>query len=285
LGAVLCLAIALPGAAFAGGDPQRTAAEQYKVFLKEFNDAARGLYLATNEEERKAVAERVHTLTPRLLNLAEKNAADPIALDILVQVVLQEIYLQNNTAHSGWGNDSPERRAIALLIRDHVRSEKLGEACRRMSYGFRKECETLLRTVLEMNPHREVQALACLCLAQFLHARLQRLDLLRERPDMARRYEGLFGKEYVAALERLDRASAIREIEALFERAADNYGDVKLPFGGAVGQKAKTELHEIRHLSVGKIAPDIDGEDQNGERFRLTDYRGKAVLLYFWSEY
>jgi hypothetical protein len=274
-----------PPAAIDGGEKPLTAAEQYKEFLKQFNEAARGLYLATNDEERKAVGERVYSITPKLLELAEKNATDPIALDALIQVVLQEIYLQNNTTHAGWGKDSPERKAIALLLRDHVRSDKLGEACRRMSYGFRSECESFLRTVLETNPHREVQALACLRLAQFLHARLQRLELLKERPDMARRYEGLFGKEYLDRLQRQDRAKTIQEIEALFERAAEKYGEVKLPYGGTIAQKAKTELDEIRHLSVGKVAPDIDGEDQNGQRFKLSDYRGKAVLLYFWSEY
>ena len=42
---------------------------------------------------------------------------------------------------------------------------------------------------------------------------------------------------------------------------------------------------EIRHLSVGREALDIDGQDQDGKRFKLSDYRGKVVLLYFWSEY
>ena len=45
------------------------------------------------------------------------------------------------------------------------------------------------------------------------------------------------------------------------------------------------ELHEIRYLSVGKEAQDIEGEDQDGQRFKLSDYRGKVVLLYFWSEF
>jgi peroxiredoxin len=33
------------------------------------------------------------------------------------------------------------------------------------------------------------------------------------------------------------------------------------------------------------VAPDIEGEDQDGVRFKLSDYRGKVVLLDFWSEY
>ena len=77
---------------------------------------------------------------------------------------------------------------------------------------------------------------------------------------------------------------ATREAEAFFERAARKYGDVKIPDGGTVGAKARAELFEIRHLSVGKEAPDIEGEDQDGKRFKLSDYRGKVVLLDFWHQ-
>jgi cytochrome oxidase Cu insertion factor (SCO1/SenC/PrrC family) len=52
--------------------------------------------------------------------------------------------------------------------------------------------------------------------------------------------------------------------------------------GGTVGEKARAELFQIRHLSVGKEAPDIEGEDQDGKRFKLSDYKGKVVLLDFW---
>jgi peroxiredoxin len=41
----------------------------------------------------------------------------------------------------------------------------------------------------------------------------------------------------------------------------------------------------MRHLAVGKEAADIDGKDQDGKQFKLSHYRGKVVLLYFWSEY
>ena len=60
---------------------------------------------------------------------------------------------------------------------------------------------------------------------------------------------------------------------------------MKLSGGGTVVEKAKAELFEIRHLAVGKVAPDIEGEDHDGVRFKLSDYRGKVVLIDFWSEY
>ena len=84
-------------------------------------------------------------------------------------------------------------------------------------------------------------------------------------------------------MRRQDRAQAIAAIEAVLEQAAAKYGDVKLPYGGTVGDNAKMELFAIRRLAVGKEAADIEGPDQNGVRFKLSDYRGKVVLLYFWQ--
>src|SRR5262249_54786889 len=63
------------------------------------------------------------------------------------------------------------------------------------------------------------------------------------------------------------------------------YGDEKIPFAGTVGEKARAELFEYRYLLVGKEAPDIEGEDQDGQRFKLSDYRGTVVLLDFWNQY
>lgn len=272
--------------------PTKTPTEEFQALAKQFNAEGFALRQATTDEQRLAVAERANKLTLALLDLAEKNPQESVALDALVQVVLQEIWLENNTHHPGFGKDSPEVRAIALLVRDHIRSDKIADATRRVQYGFRPECEAFLRAVLEKNPHREIQGLACLRLGQFLNARLQRLDVLNEQPEMTRRYEGLFGRDYLATLKGRDRAEARREVEGIFERAAKEFGEVKLPYGSQmVGEKAQSELYEIRHLAVGQPAPQIEGEDQDGKPLALRDYRekgdsrGKVVLLYFWSEY
>ena len=41
--------------------------------------------------------------------------------------------------------------------------------------------------------------------------------------------------------------------------------------------------YKVTHLVVGCEAPDIEGFDQDGKKFRLSDYRGKVVLLPFWG--
>lgn len=267
-----------------GTNPAAPAAE-YQALLKESQGAAATYFQTTNDAERQTIVARVDKTTVRLLELVEKNPKAPFALDALTQVITQEYWLNTHTSHPGWGKESPQARAIALLLRDHLDSDKLGETCKRVNFGFRPECETFLRTVLAKNPHREVQGQASLRLAQLLAGRVEKLDLMKEQPPLVRRYEDLFGKDYIAALQRQDHAEVMEEAESLYERASEKYGDVKLPYDETVGEVAQRDLFEIQHLAVGKMAADIEGEDQDGRPFKLSDYRGKVVLLYFWSEY
>jgi hypothetical protein len=281
MGGILVLVL---GLAVAPTQDQPVApAGQYRALLKEFGEAAHANWKATTDEERTQAAARVEPLPLKLLELAEKHPKEPWTLDALTQVITQEYWLDNYSSHPGWGKDSRQARAIAILLRDHVRSDKLGETCKRVQFGFRKECETFLRTVVEKNPHQEVRGRACLGLALFLNGRLNRLDLFKDQPVVTRRYEGLYGRDNLDSLRRQDRAKAVAEIEAVLEQAAEKYGDVKFPFSGTVGETVKRELFALRHLAVGKEAADIEGPDQNGVRFKLSDYRGKVVLLYFWQ--
>jgi AhpC/TSA family len=280
----------LPGCSLAAAEAESqakpaTPAEQYQTLLKEFSTASQMYWRATTDEERNKSVARAEPLPLTLLDLVENNPKDPIALDALVQVAMQEYWLNNHTSHQGWGKDSRQARAIALLLRDHLDSDKLGEACNRIHYGFRQECETFLRAVLEKSPHREVQGLACLRLAQFLLGRLDKVGLFKDQPELLGRYEVLYSKDYIEALQRQDQVKVLKEAETFYERAIEKYPDVKTPYEGTVGEAAKTELFEIRHLAVGKEAPDIEGVDQDGQQFKLSDYRGKVVLLYFWSEF
>jgi peroxiredoxin len=43
--------------------------------------------------------------------------------------------------------------------------------------------------------------------------------------------------------------------------------------------------HVVSNLTVGKVAPDIAGQDLDGSPMRLSDYRGKVVLLAFSGEW
>ena len=275
---LLCLSVA------PAQDKAATPAAQYEALLKERQDGQDDLLKASTPEERKEIQARMATVPLRLLALAEENPKDPIAVEVLIKTFTSA----NGTAFPTGGKDAPGERALALLQRDHVRSERLGPICQHVLYGFHRSRETFLRAVLEANPHRDVQGLACLSLAQYLIDRLNRLNLLPDSPELTERYHRVFGKEYVEELRQQDQAAFAREAESLFARAAKEYGDVEIPViyfgsGGKVGQKANQELFKIRNLAVGKQAPDIEGEDQEGKRFKLSDYRGKVVLLDIWN--
>ena len=284
LGGILVLLLTLSVVADANGqDKPGTPAEQYKSLLKE-RDRASGSGVPLTDAERLKFVGRVYNLrnalAAKFLELAEKHPNDPVTLDALMQAVWQV----NTTP---WpvelvGEDTARARAFKLIQRDHIRSDKLGPLCQRISYGFCKEYETFLRAVAAKSPHKTIRATASLSLGHYLNNRRQRIDLCQEKPDLAKQFGALYGKEYVADLLKQDRGKAVKEVEAVFEQAAEKYGDVKLD-SETIADRAKAELFEIRHLSVGKEAQEIEGEDQDGKQFKLSDYRGKVVLLDFWS--
>jgi hypothetical protein len=45
------------------------------------------------------------------------------------------------------------------------------------------------------------------------------------------------------------------------------------------------QVHPPEALAVGKVAPDIEGEGIDGKPLKLSDYRGKVVVLDFWGNW
>jgi hypothetical protein len=270
-----------------------TPAQQYAALFREYQPVSGGMRKAKTDRQRKAAVARIGTYPPKFVELAEQFPNDPIALVALRQAV-QSLCTTDSAAQITWETNrsdfpagldgSSAGKAVALVLRDHIKSEKLGPVCDRMRHGYRMEYARCLRTVLAKNPHHDVQAVACLALAQFLNDRLRMLQLVEDRPELIKQYAAVFGKHYLPKLQRVGKAKFAEQIETLFERAANEFGDVKNRVG-TVGERAKSELYDIRHLGIGKVAPDIEGKDQDGAQFQLSDYRGKVVLLYFWSEF
>jgi hypothetical protein len=133
--------------------------------------------------------------------------------------------------------------------------------CQQLFYT--NDNEMLLRVLYARGKREDIRGVACLVLAQ----------VLRRNADQ-------LATSDAKAAEKMHQES-----EKLFDEAAAKYADVKTAFDGPVGRKAKNELFDLRHLSVGKAAPEVEGLDQDGNRFKLSDYKGKVVLLDFWSEF
>jgi hypothetical protein len=259
---IVGLALALPAP---GQEPAKdkvkdkvkeaTPAQQYKALVKEFQDARMAWQKTyqeakTDEERQKSLASlpQPDQYAPKFLTLAEKHPSDPVAVEALVWVVSNTFAIGANT---------PQAKAFAILERDHLKSDKLADVCATLSYRPGPDTEKFLRAVLEKNPHRSVQGAACLGLAQALK-------------------NGARGQKMPESLS--------KEIEDLFQKATDQYGDVKT-LRGTVGERARAELFEVRFLAIGKTAPEVEGEDQDSVKFKLSDYRGKVVLIDFWGNW
>lgn len=48
-------------------------------------------------------------------------------------------------------------------------------------------------------------------------------------------------------------------------------------------ESAKGDLYELDNLRTGKVFPDFETTDQDGKTWKLSDYRGKVVVIDFWG--
>ncbi|HEX5135393.1 MAG TPA: hypothetical protein VFY93_00345 [Planctomycetota bacterium] len=71
---------------------------------------------------------------------------------------------------------------------------------------------------------------------------------------------------------------------ALYRQVKEKYADVP-SWEGTLGARADGGIFEIEHLGIGKTAPEIEGEDLDGKPMKLSDFKGKVVVLDFWGDW
>jgi hypothetical protein len=52
-----------------------------------------------------------------------------------------------------------------------------------------------------------------------------------------------------------------------------------------VAERAAGALFVAERLQIGMVAPDIEAPDLDGVTFKLSDYRGKVVVIDFWGDW
>lgn len=97
----------------------------------------------------------------------------------------------------------------------------------------------------------------------------------------AQRYDDVFEKNRIAAFQSEQTRRTIVELlrEIVAQSPPAPY------FGRPLVQWAAQDLHELEHLETGRPAPDIQGRDSQGALFRLSDFRGKVVVVTFWAHW
>jgi len=176
-------------------------------------------------------------------------------------------------------------QAADLLAKYHAKDPKTFDVARRFSRLRMPWSEKLFRALIDADIPASRKAQAQLALAEDIKMKGD-LPRLLEGLEPARRKAigNLVGKETGAQWLAIDPAKVERQAVQLYQEAAAKYGKEK--FGtGTVADHVKSALFEIQFLSIGKTAPEIEGEDIDAKKFKLSDYRGKVVVLDFWGNW
>lgn len=67
------------------------------------------------------------------------------------------------------------------------------------------------------------------------------------------------------------------EAKSLFTKLAASYADT--PYA----KRASAAMFALDNLQIGMTSPDFEATDEAGKSFKLSDYRGKVVVLDFWG--
>jgi hypothetical protein len=260
--------------------PQQTdAARQFEALKKKLDDASKAFNeaytQAKDKETRQKVIDEKYPKRADYAAEARKIAAaapkDPIAADCLIFAI---------------DNGLPAAEAdevLATLQQDHLQHRDLDKVCRSLVYSRSRHAIPFLEAVLAKNPHPQAQGFACYTLAKVLASRADLKRRASQDAELATRLEKSYGKEGVAEILASDPEALTKRATALFEQTAAKYSDVVLYRTKTLAQAAQGDLFEMRNLQVGMVAPEIEGTDLEGQKFKLSDYRGKVVFLDFWG--
>lgn len=253
--AALLLLLA-PSAAFAQGQtPPPAAAQQdpdaaYNELVKAFNKAISDWQTEAQAavEKAQAAGERMPAIamqppTKQFVAQAQDLAAEHAGKDAAVPFLGFILKYASNER-------AAVKKAVDTLANEHAKSPAIagvlphvGNALR---FGAQKQVFALLDAVVDGNADADTKA-------QGLLAR-GGLRLQTAQDDAQR-------KAAEADLRAVATTTKNEEIVA----------------------QAKDALFEIENLQVGCKSPEIEGVDTDGVPFKLSDYRGKVVLLDFWG--
>lgn len=259
------------------GCASKSPAEQLETIKSEYQgvlDRYQKAYDAANSEEEAEQAfsrlfPNTKYFTAKYSQLAKDHPDSPVAAEALAWVAVH--------AASAEANQARETLFSRHLQSEHMRSVALSLR----SDSSSPLSETRLKTLME-SPHRSVQATAKFSLAEYykrIHASKARFD----DEEWMSRIRTLYSNTTIEFWRNHEATRS--DVEALYEDVSANYTDIDSSFGGTLANRAEAELFELRSLQPGQIAPEIERPDLDGVTFRLSDYRGKVVLLSFWGHW
>ena len=236
-------------------DGQSNAAKQYQELVEGF------------EEEGGT-----RTFAKRFLTLAQEYPEDAAAADALCWVV-RKVKGRPDTD-----------TALDLLREKHGTSLTLKPLLASVVTSRSARAEPLLREIMQRHPDESTRGHACFYLARLLDSEAALVEQIEAHPELETRVRQYYGKLYGQHLLTLDPDELEEERETLYEELERSFPTVVI--GDQTGEQlAKKALFRMRHLTVGKVAPEIEGEDVDGQQLKLSDFRGNVVMLTFWGHW
>ena len=212
----------------------------------------------------------------RILELVQANPQDRVAFEALAWML---------QAERGEGIVTLKAQAVAALkAGGHLENPRIVDLFDTLQSQPSKAGESLLRAALEKNLPPVAQAKATYALAKTLQGIADAAAQLQGMTPEAR--EALVRQAGQDAVEGLagDPVALRKEASTLFQQVIEKFGKVP-KLGAALAKAAEGELFEIKHLSIGAEALEITGKDIDGNTLKLSDYRGRVVVLDFWGHW
>jgi len=236
-------------------DPGRVgkARDIQKAFDDEFEGLAKKFEAAKNREEQNAVrteAKELAALTAdKLARLVADNPKDAVAFDA-ARFGLTKL--------SRFGVSGPPLdKMMAAIIDHHLNDPRVGDLV--MTAGQMGPAgEKLLKAAAEKSTEKKTKGMALYFLG----------SSLAEQADDA-------------PTEKAAAELTARAIDYL-EKAVKDAGEVRVG-PSTIEKMATDDLAALKTLGVGKTAPDVTGTGLKDEKTKLTDLRGKVVLLDIWA--
>ena len=269
---------------------ETTLYRRYRSLVGEYQAAKQSYVLALAAAETSATKRRADAGRPkaedfarRFLQLAKTNLSDTTAFDALFWI----------TIYSPRGPQADE--AMDLLARNQLEEIRLGSVLQNLGSSPSAAGEKLLRVALKSSPHREIRALACYNLATVLMNKAGMTGGAKVSRKTGEKNQNEKSPE--STKQPID--SPLDEAVELLERLAADYGDVKVAGPKNYREIARGKLARLRpnsagkassgslsvSLEIGSVAPEIVGTNIEGRKMRLSDYRGKVVVLDFWGDW
>ena len=143
------------------------------------------------------------------------------------------------------------QQVLQAVETHHLKSPQLMPMCMALAASGNPRALPILEKIQTVNPDPRIQGVAAMATALVLKS-------LGEDPELMRK-----------------RLTCLR-------KAIIDSSDVDLG-GITVAKLAEDELYIIRHLTKGRVAPDLVGTDSANRPLKLSGEAGRIVMLLFWN--